>query len=52
MFPAETFKLMKRLLTLQVAKPRQKVETISNYYELFTYGDIQVTLLIHSVKMC
>jgi hypothetical protein len=40
MFPSETFELIKRILTLNVAMPRQNVETILNSYELFIYGYI------------
>jgi len=40
MFPMETFELIKRLLTLNVAKPRQNAETFLNSYELFIYGNI------------
>ena len=40
MFPVETFELIKRLLTLNVAKARQNAETILNSYDLFIYTDI------------
>lgn len=45
MLPAETFGLRKRLLTLSMAKPRQKADVFITY-ELFIYGDIHYSFTV------
>jgi len=46
MLPVETFEMGKRLLTLSLAKPREKTKAI-----LKTFIETYITLLIHFVKM-
>jgi hypothetical protein len=42
MLPAQTLEIRKRLLTLSLAKLRQKAKETLTIYELFIYGDIHV----------